>query len=75
MKKFSFKIALTLFIIAISFSCAKRGRISGGAKDITPPKLLKAVPENYSTEFNDNEIKIYFDEYVKLDNLQKQLII
>ena len=75
MKKFSFKIALTLFIIAISFSCAKRGRISGGAKDITPPKLLKAVPENYSTEFNDNEIKIYFDEYVKLDDLQKQLII
>lgn len=75
MKQYSFKIVLLLFITAIIFSCAKRGRISGGTKDITPPKIVKAIPENYSTDFNGKEIKIYFDEYVKLEDLQKQLII
>ena len=44
-------------------------------KDVTPPKIIKEVPENFSTNFKSDEIKIYFDEYIKLKNLQKQLII
>lgn len=47
----------------------------GGEKDQEPPKVLKSEPENYSTNFKGKEIKIYFDEYIKLKNLQKQLII
>lgn len=71
----AFQIILISCIALIVFSCAKRGRISGGEKDITPPVMTSANPENYSTNFKGNEVKIYFDEYIKLENLRKNLII
>lgn len=66
---------LSILLIFVVFSCANRGNISGGIEDIIPPKIIKSVPENYTTDFNETEIKIYFDEYVKFKDLQKQLII
>ena len=65
-------IAIVSFILA---NCANRGTPGGGEKDIIPPKITKSSPENFSTNFTGDEIKIYFDEYVKIKNLQKQLII
>jgi len=70
------KILVIISVICITvLSCAKKGRPSGGEKDIEPPVMLKATPENYSTNFTGQEIKIYFNEYVKLNDLTKQLII
>ncbi len=70
------KILVIILVICITvLSCAKKGRPSGGPKDIQPPVMLKATPENYSTNFTEQEIKIYFDEYIKLNDLTKQLII
>lgn len=66
---------LFLFILAVLLSCAKRGQPSGGEKDTDAPKLLKAIPENYSTQFLRNEIRLYFDEYVTLKDITKQLVI
>ncbi len=64
-----------VFISIIFINCANRGTPQGGDKDITPPKILKSIPENYSTLFNGKEIRIYFDEYIKIKDIQKQLII
>lgn len=67
-----------IFIIVVGsllFSCANRGTPGGGPKDEIPPQIVKSNPENFSTNFNSKEIKIYFDEYVKIKNLQRQLII
>lgn len=72
------KLSNLFFILTLGFiiiSCANRGNPSGGPKDITPPKIVKSTPKNYTTNFNGKEIKIYFDEYVKIKNLSKQLII
>lgn len=72
------KLSNFIFILTISaflINCANRGTPQGGEKDNEPPIILKSVPENYSTNFKGKEINIYFDEYVKLKNLQKQLII
>ena len=67
---------LNLVFIAITIvSCANRGMPSGGEEDIEPPVIRESVPKNFSTNFKGNEIKIYFDEYVKIKNLNKQLII
>lgn len=67
---------LSLILIAICIaSCANRGTPTGGEKDIEPPVITKSVPENYATNFKGNEIKIYFDEYVKIKDLRKQLIV
>ncbi|MBB4801176.1 hypothetical protein HNP37_001215 [Flavobacterium nitrogenifigens] len=64
------------FLILISMiSCAKRGSITGGLKDTLAPVLISSYPENYSTNFKGNTITLNFDEYIKLKNLNKQLII
>ncbi len=63
-----------LFILSFT-DCAKRGNPSGGKKDSIPPVIVKSSPENYSINFNKKEIRIYFDEYIKLKNLSKELII
>ena len=59
----------------VFINCANRGTPDGGPKDLNPPVIIKTEPENYSTHFNSKEIRIYFDEYIKLKDLQKQLII
>jgi len=70
------KVLVIISVICITvLSCAKKGRPSGGEKDVAPPVMLNATPENYSTNFIGQEIKIYFNEYVKLKDLTKQLII
>jgi uncharacterized protein (DUF2141 family) len=56
-------------------SCAKKGTITGGSKDTLAPKMIGSFPKNFSTNFNGKEIKINFDEYVKLKDISKQLII
>lgn len=73
-KRLSFYILI--FVIGFTLiNCANRGRPSGGEKDKTPPEITKSSPENYSTNFSGNEIKIHFNEYIKIKNLQKNLII
>ncbi len=64
-----------VFITLVFINCANRGAPNGGLKDITPPKIESSSPENYSTNFTGNEIEISFDEYIKIKNLKKQLII
>ncbi len=56
-------------------NCAKRGSITGGPQDSIPPVFIKSEPPNFTTNFDGNRIRIYFDEYIKLKEYQKQLII
>ena len=65
-----------LFLIAAALmQCARRGRPTGGPKDVTPPVLLKAEPDNMTTNFKETKIRLYFDELVKLEDVQEQLIV
>ena len=71
-----FRFIFTVVLLsAVLVSCAKRGSPSGGDKDETPPKFVKANPEPFTTNFNEDEIRIFFNEYVKLKNSQQQIII
>lgn len=65
-----------LFILSIIVTgCAKRGTVSGGPKDTIPPVIVRSYPPNMSTNFNGNEIRIDFNEYIKIKDISKQLII
>lgn len=70
-----YKYVFFFGILAMLVNCANRGNPSGGEKDTEPPKIRYSTPENFTTNFKGDEIKIYFDEYVKIKNAQKQLII
>ncbi len=74
MYKISYKLFLFVGILVTLVNCANRGTPSGGEKDTQPPQIVRSLPENYTTNFKGNEIKIYFDEYIKIKNVQKQLI-
>ncbi len=65
---------LSLIVLAFQ-QCARRGNPTGGPKDVTPPVLLRAEPENLSTNFDSKRIRLYFDEYIQLNDVQNQLII
>lgn len=72
------KFLAFLFITAIGVAlvqCGQRGNLTGGPKDITPPQLIKSEPENMTINFKGNKIRLYFDEYIKLQDIQEQLIV
>lgn len=64
-----------LFASIAFYECARKGTPTGGPKDETPPVLLKSEPENMTVNFEAKKIRLYFDELVKLKDIQDQLII
>lgn len=63
------------FMVMALWQCAKRGSPSGGPKDTTPPQLVRAEPENFTTNFKAKKIRLYFDELIKLEDVQNQLVV
>tara|TARA_B100000927_G_scaffold291307_1_gene292811 strand:- start:1654 stop:3270 length:1617 start_codon:yes stop_codon:yes gene_type:complete len=63
------------FSVITIIGCAKRGTPSGGAIDSIPPVLVNASPKLNSINFESDEIRLTFDEWIKLNNVQEQLII
>ena len=69
-----FKCFLLILVLSV-IGCAKRGTITGGSKDTLAPVLRNSLPKNGSVNFTGKEIKLYFNEYVKLKNVGKQLVV
>ncbi|WKL46380.1 Ig-like domain-containing protein [Flavobacterium pectinovorum] len=74
MLKNNFKY-ISFLLVLLMMSCAKRGSITGGLKDTLAPVLSSSSPKNFNTNFKGDQIVLNFDEYVKLKNLNKQLVI
>lgn len=68
-------VFLYILIALLLGNCARTGSPTGGEKDQTPPVLKQAVPPSGTTNFTGNRIRLYFDEYVTLKDIRKQLII
>lgn len=71
-QKITVLLVITTFIYS---SCARVGRPTGGIKDVLPPVTISASPSFNSVNFKDKKIKISFNEYIKLKDLNKQLVI
>ena len=69
------KLIYTVLSIVVISGCAKRGSPTGGPVDSIPPVLINASPKINSTNFDSKEIRLTFDEFVKLDKVEEQLII
>jgi uncharacterized protein (DUF2141 family) len=68
-----FSIVVIIFLSLIN--CAKRGIPTGGEPDKEPPKMVKSEPEEFTTNFDEKRIRIYFNEYIKVKDARKQLIV
>lgn len=75
MKHF-FKVLFSfLAIVLLTSNCARKGRPNGGLKDSIAPLMVLANPPYKSINFNSKKIKISFNEFVKLNNINQQLVI
>ncbi|MDL1913594.1 MAG: hypothetical protein FDW93_03610 [Bergeyella sp.] len=69
---------LVVVVIFLSFiSCAKLGSPIGGAKDTIPPRLIgyNIDTSRVNVSTSARELRLYFDEYVVLKDVRKNLII
>jgi len=69
--RFLFFISVILF----SLSCARTGRPDGGPKDEDAPLFVTAKPPYESINFNKKEVKLTFNEFVKLKDINKQFVV
>ena len=71
--RYRFFSALLLLLFLVQ--CAKRASPTGGPKDSIPPVLINASPKMNTVFFDKDEIRLTFNEFVKLKDVNKQLII
>jgi hypothetical protein len=69
------KLLIYICIILFSARCAQITPLTGGKKDVTPPKQLSSIPENASLNFNSKTIEVQFDEYITIKDIANQFII
>ena len=55
--------------------CANPVTPEGGPKDLTPPKVLRCDPPNFSARFRETTIHIDFDEFINLKNPLTDILV
>ena len=64
--------SISFFILS---NCAKTGNPEGGPKDEDAPLFVTSNPPYETINFDKKEIKLDFNEFIKLKDLNKQLIV
>ncbi|MGM0579992.1 MAG: Ig-like domain-containing domain [Bacteroidota bacterium] len=64
-----------LVVLIVIYACATVQSPTGGEKDEKAPILYESNPKNQSTNFKGKEIKLFFNEWMKLEQINKELII
>ncbi len=74
MKAFYRIIALFIVVLFVA-NCARTGRPEGGPKDEDAPLFVNSIPPYNTVKFDKKVVKLNFDEFVTLKELNKQLVI
>lgn len=70
-----FYLSLATLVTLMLYSCAKQGVLSGGPKDMQPPRLdTDLSTKNFQTNFFPSSITLQFDEWIQLKNASQILI-
>lgn len=70
-----FKLIFFSFFILFLTKCARTGRPEGGPKDENAPLFVASNPPYKSKNFDKKEVKLEFNEFIKLKDLNKQLVV
>lgn len=68
-------VIIGLFIISSGSGCASIVPPTGGPRDSLPPVIVRIDPRDSARLFNEKKIVISFNEYVQVDEIQKNLIV
>ena len=75
MKKLFYIHIYSLLALILFSACAKMGSPDGGWYDETPPKVIGASPADKATNVKTKNIKIYFDEFIKIEDAQNKVVV
>ena len=65
-----------ILLVSLLVSCANLGSgPQGGPRDTVPPKIVKELPTNGVLLFSGKKVEITFNEYIQLDDVQKNILI
>ena len=67
-------VAAFAWVVVVS-SCANIGMPTGGPKDTIPPVLLETNPEFAATNFNGDEVRFTFNEYINIEDVSENLVV
>ena len=65
MKFFNFQNIVVVLCALVAVGCAQVRGLNGGAKDVTPPKLLAQSIDSFATNVATNTLVLNFDEFVQ----------
>lgn len=68
-------LLMACLITPMLYSCAKMGAPDGGWYDETPPHVVGAMPAEKSTHIDKRNIRINFNEFVKIDNPTQNVVV
>lgn len=68
-------LLMAILITPMLYSCAKMGAPDGGWYDETPPRVIGATPAEKSTHIDKRNIRINFNEFVKIDNPTQNVVV
>jgi hypothetical protein len=76
MHKSSFWLLLSLLLSVGLYQCANPIAPQGGPKDTQPPQIdsARSTP-NHSIRFRESKIHLAFDEWIKFEDAQRQVVI
>lgn len=57
------------------YSCATITNPTGGPKDTTPPRIVRAFPPDSSINFSGQQVELQFNEFINLKDPSSQVII
>jgi hypothetical protein len=75
LRKLAFNILLGIAISTFIYSCARTGMPTGGPIDRSAPIVINTQPDNYSTNYKGGKIEIFFNEFIKFDDISDNFII
>jgi hypothetical protein len=76
MSRFFFYLSFVFLVITLVLGCASQSNIQGGPKDTSPPKVVKEKSSpNFQTRFTSRSIFLHFDEYVKIQDQQSNVVV
>ncbi len=73
--KIKYLFIITALLLLVLTKCAKVSSPTGGPRDSIPPQLISSDPRNYSSNTNEQNIEITFDEFIQLKDVNSTLII
>ncbi len=71
-RRFNIFLLVAFFLLS---GCANQTTPTGGKKDVTPPKLLTAIPADSLKNVRPARIELTFDEYITLTDATKEVQI